>query len=72
VHGTALYGTRASATVNTTIVIAKILALIAVIVVGAHYVHTANWHPFVPASTGISGQFGWSGVARGAATLFFA
>jgi len=67
-----LYGTRASATVNTTIVIAKILALIAVIVVGAHYVHTANWHPFVPASTGISGQFGWSGVARGAATLFFA
>jgi APA family basic amino acid/polyamine antiporter len=31
-----------------------------------------TWHPFVPANSGEFGQFGWSGVARGAATLFFA
>jgi APA family basic amino acid/polyamine antiporter len=67
-----LYGTRSSATVNTVIVVAKILALVAVIVVGAHYLNPANWHPFVPANTGEMGQFGWSGVAHGAATIFFA
>lgn len=67
-----LYGTKASANVNTTIVIAKVLALVALIVAGASYVHVENWHPFVPANSGEFGQFGWSGVARGAATLFFA
>ena len=67
-----LYGTRSSATVNTVIVIAKITALVAVIVVGSHYVNPANWHPFVPANTGEPGGFGWSGVAHGAATIFFA
>ncbi len=36
------------------------------------YVDPANWHPFVPANTGTFGSFGWSGVARGAAVLFFA
>jgi APA family basic amino acid/polyamine antiporter len=31
-----------------------------------------NWHPFLPANTGTFGSFGWSGVARGAAVIFFA
>jgi APA family basic amino acid/polyamine antiporter len=53
-------------------VVAKVLALIALIVVGASYIHVENWHPFVPANSGGFGHFGWSGVARGAATLFFA
>ena len=67
-----LYGTKASANINTTIVIAKVAALVALIVAGASYVHIQNWHPFVPANSGQFGHFGWSGVARGAATLFFA
>jgi APA family basic amino acid/polyamine antiporter len=67
-----LFGTKASANVNTVIVLAKVLALTALIVVGASYVKVANWHPFVPANTGQFGHFGWSGIARGAATLFFA
>jgi APA family basic amino acid/polyamine antiporter len=32
----------------------------------------ANWHPFVPPNLGSFGQFGWSGVCRGAAVIFFA
>jgi APA family basic amino acid/polyamine antiporter len=46
--------------------------VLVVIVVGAFYVHPANWHPFIPANTGKFGDFGWSGVARGASTVFFA
>jgi basic amino acid/polyamine antiporter, APA family len=65
-------GTRISAAVNTVIVIAKIAALIVFMAVGVRYVRVENWHPFVPANGGAFGQFGWSGVARGAGTLFFA
>lgn len=68
----ALTRTRTSAWVNTVLVVIKIVALIALVVVGAAYVNTANWHPFVPANTGSFGSFGWSGVARGAGVLFFA
>ena len=31
-----------------------------------------NWHPFIPANTGHFGQFGWSGIMRGAGVVFFA
>src|SRR5207244_6806447 len=31
-----------------------------------------NWTPFIPPNTGHFGEFGWSGIARGAATIFFA
>ena len=67
-----LAGTRTSAAVNTAIVLAKVFALIVLVVVGARYVHPANWRPFVPANAGSFGQFGWSGLARGAGILFFA
>jgi basic amino acid/polyamine antiporter, APA family len=30
------------------------------------------WHPFLPPNTGERGQFGWSGVLRGAGVVFFA
>ena len=40
---------------------------------GFMYVNTANWHPFIPANTtGEFGHFGWSGIVRGAAVVFFA
>jgi APA family basic amino acid/polyamine antiporter len=67
-----LVGTRVSATVNTIIVVAKIAALIVFMVVGVRHVHLENWHPFIPPNGGAFGEFGWSGVARGAGTLFFA
>ncbi|HWW32552.1 MAG TPA: amino acid permease [Steroidobacteraceae bacterium] len=67
-----LAGMRTSAAVNTAIVLAKVLALIVLVVVGARYVHPGNWRPFIPENTGSFGQFGWSGLARGAGILFFA
>ena len=35
-------------------------------------VSAANWHPFIPPNLGHFGEFGWSGVARGAGGIFFA
>src|ERR1700740_3819183 len=35
-------------------------------------VAASNWHPFLPPNAGSFGQFGWSGIARGAAVIFFA
>ena len=39
----------------------------------AHWPHMmANWHPFIPKNLGHFGQFGWSGIMRGAGVVFFA
>ena len=68
----ALAGTRTSSTVNTVIVVAKVIALVLIIAIGAEHVHPENWRPFIPPNAGTFGQFGWSGIARAAGTLFFA
>lgn len=65
-------GTTTSAMINNVIVVAKVCALLAIVVAGASHVHFPNWHPFVPDNQGSFGAFGWSGVAKGAGTLFFA
>lgn len=65
-------GIRASATVNAAVVVVKVLVVIAFIVAGALFVHAANWHPFVPRNLGSFGQYGWSGVLRGASVVFLA
>jgi APA family basic amino acid/polyamine antiporter len=67
-----LASTSTSAGVNTAIVVAKVAALCALVVVGARYVQPDNWHPFIPPNTGAFGEFGWSGIARAAGLLFFA
>jgi APA family basic amino acid/polyamine antiporter len=36
------------------------------------YVKSSNWSPFIPAGTGEFGHFGWTGVVRAAAVVFFA
>jgi APA family basic amino acid/polyamine antiporter len=65
-------GTRTSATVNTAIVIVKVAALLAMVIVGTAFVDSSHWRPFVPPNSGEFGSFGWSGVLRGAGILFFA
>ena len=37
-----------------------------------HHWQPNHWHPFLPPNTGERGQFGWSGVLRGAGVVFFA
>jgi APA family basic amino acid/polyamine antiporter len=65
-------GIKESARFNNVIVFIKIAIVFLVIGFGFMYVNTANWHPFIPANTGRFGEFGWSGVLRGAGVIFFA
>ena len=65
-------GIRESAQVNTAIVIVKVAVVLIVILGGAAFVNTANWQPFIPENTGTFGEYGWSGVLRGAGVIFFA
>ena len=64
-------GIRASSGVNMAIVVAKVVLIVLVIVAGWRFIDTSNWTPFIPAAQG-DGVFGWSGVFRGAAMVFFA
>ena len=50
----------------------KVAVVVIVILGGAAYINTANWHPFIPENTGRFGEYGWSGVLRGAGVIFFA
>jgi APA family basic amino acid/polyamine antiporter len=46
---------------------------IATVFAFAHPAHMmANWHPFIPKNLGHFGQYGWSGIMRGASVVFFA
>src|SRR6059058_1769 len=65
-------GIRESANVNNVIVFVKVAVVLLFIVGAAHAVNPANWHPFIPPSTGVRGHFGWSGVMQGAGIVFFA
>ncbi len=65
-------GIKESASFNNIIVFIKVAIVILVIGFGFMYVHPSNWHPFVPPNTGEFGHFGWSGIVRGAAVVFFA
>jgi basic amino acid/polyamine antiporter, APA family len=65
-------GIKESANVNTAIVLVKVAVVIVVILGGVAFVNTANWHPFIPENTGKFGEYGWSGILRGAGVIFFA
>ena len=65
-------GIRESAGTNAVIVIVKVLVLLLFIGFGAAYVQPDNWKPFIPENTGTFGEFGWSGILRGAGIIFFA
>ena len=73
-----IIGIKESANFNSFIVVVKVAVLLVFIGVGGYtLLHhpellKANWHPFVPPNLGHFGQFGWSGVCRGAAVIFFA
>ena len=72
-------GIQESANVNNYIVVIKVAIVLIFIVAGIGFVSTANWvtpaNPtgaFIPPNTGNFGEFGWSGVLRGAGVVFFA
>jgi len=72
-------GTQGAAKANNMIVMLKVSAVLFVIIVGAFFINTANWHPFIPDATKIidsAGKsheaYGFKGVISGAAAIFFA
>jgi basic amino acid/polyamine antiporter, APA family len=71
-------GIKESANVNTAIVIVKVSVLLIFIGLGIVFLAghpslgTSHWHPFIPPNKGHFGEFGWSGVLRGAGIIFFA
>ena len=65
-------GVSESATVNNIIVAIKVSVILLFIGVGAFFINTANWHPFIPEPTGVENQFGWDGIIRAATIVFFA
>ncbi len=71
-------GIKESATFNNYMVVTKVSILLAIIgfgiwyLLGHHDLAVKNWTPFIPANTGTYGEFGWSGIFKGAAVIFFA
>jgi APA family basic amino acid/polyamine antiporter len=64
-------GVRESATANSIMVWIKVAVIVVFILAGLSFVDTSNWHPYLPANTGTEGEFGWSGLLRGTAIIFF-
>ena len=69
ITGLLIAGTRESVKLNNVMVVVKLVVVLAFILVGAAYVNTANWQPYIPPNTGEFGQFGISGVLRGASIV---
>jgi len=67
-----LRGITESAWVNSIIVVVKIVVIIGLIALGLGSIKAANYVPFIPPNTGDFGDFGWSGVFRASAIIFFA
>ncbi|HVC45810.1 MAG TPA: amino acid permease [Terracidiphilus sp.] len=71
-------GVRESANFNSAAVMIKVsvvlifIGLAATFAFGHWSLMMTNWHPFIPKNTGHFGQFGWSGIMRGAGVVFFA
>ena len=72
ITGLLVLGVRESARTNAIIVIVKLAVLLMFIVAGSFFVKPELWTPVVPPNTGTFGEFGWSGILRGAGIIFFA
>jgi basic amino acid/polyamine antiporter, APA family len=70
-------GIKESANFTTAIVILKVCVVCMFIALAGAFLYSHHgqpnyWHPFIPANTGTRGEFGWSGILRGAGVVFFA
>ena len=65
-------GTEGSSIFNGFIVFLKVSVILIFVILGWKYINTDNYTPYIPANTGILGEYGFSGILRGAAIVFFA
>lgn len=67
-----LGGMKQSAKLNNIIVVIKVGVILLFIIFGIKYINLGNWSPYIPENTGETGHYGWSGIMRGAAVVFYA
>ncbi len=71
-------GVRESANFNSAAVMLKVSVVLLFIGLATAFAFThwhhmmVNWHPFIPPNRGHFGEYGWSGIMRGATIVFFA
>ncbi len=72
-------GIKQAANTNNLMVFIKVIVVLFIIILGAQYINTANWSPFIPergSYTDALGNshhaYGWIGIVAGAAYIFFA
>jgi APA family basic amino acid/polyamine antiporter len=65
-------GTSESAKVNSVIVALKVTVVLIFIFLGWRYINNDNYVPYIPDNNGNFGEFGFSGIIRAAAIVFFA
>jgi APA family basic amino acid/polyamine antiporter len=58
--------------VNGIIVALKVTVVLIFIFLGWKYINQSNYNPYIPDNTGTFGTFGFSGIIRAAAIVFFA
>lgn len=65
-------GIKAATHFNNVMVAIKLTTIALFILLGFSYINMENLTPLIPENTGHFGEFGWSGIIRGASFLFFA
>ena len=72
-------GIKHASSTNNIMVGIKVIVVLFIIILGAQYINTANWHPFIPergsyvdALGGSHRAYGLLGIVAGAAYIFFA
>ena len=65
-------GTAGSSIFNGFIVFLKIAVILVFVALGWKFIQADNYIPYIPENTGKLGEFGISGIFRGAAIVFFA
>lgn len=65
-------GTKGSSIFNGVIVFLKVSVVLIFVALGWRYIQMENYTPYIPENTGKLGEFGFSGILRGAAIVFFA
>lgn len=64
-------GTKGSVWFNALVVALKVSVVLVFIALGWRYIDPANYQPYIPKNTGKFGEFGLSGILRGAGVIFF-
>jgi APA family basic amino acid/polyamine antiporter len=65
-------GIKESTAFTSFIVLLKLVIVFAFIILGWKYMNPENHVPYIIENTGTFGEFGWSGIVRAAAIVFFA